>query len=89
MVDVCRQSLNKDLENDLVEEIRFYNSMKDDDDDKISLEYHCEMYETVKTFNDMLSILFLHFSIISYPNNTIYEDTRIIILELNLKMPLG
>ncbi len=65
--------MNRDLENDLAEEIRFYNSMKDDDD-KISLEYHCEMYETVKTFNDMLSILFLHFSnIISYPNETFYE----------------
>ncbi len=73
MVDVCRQYMNRDLENDLSEEIRFYNSMNDDDD-KIGLEYHCEMYETVKTFNDMLSILFLHFSnIISYPNETFYE----------------
>ncbi len=73
MVDVCRQYMNRDLENELAEGLRFYKSMKDDDD-KISLEYHCEIYETVKTFNDMLSILFLHFSnIISYPNETFYE----------------
>ena len=43
-------------------------------DDGKSLEYHYDLYETVKTFNDYLCIVYLNLAnILTYPNETFYE----------------
>lgn len=73
LIDVCRQYMNNDLEQELEDEIRFFESTEEADDKK-SLEYHYDLSETVKTFNDYLCIVFLNLAnILTYPNETFYE----------------
>ena len=73
MIDLCRQYMNNDLEQELDNEIRFFESTEEADD-KRSLEYHYDLAETVKSFNDYLCIVFLNIAnILTYPNETFYE----------------
>lgn len=73
IIDLCRQNMNNKLEQELDDNIRVREQM-DDAADSGSLEYHYDLYETVKTFNDFLCITFLHLAnILTYPNETFYE----------------
>ena len=72
-IDLCRQYMNNSLEQELNDEIRFFESTEEADDQK-TLEYHYDLVETVKTFNDYLCIIFLNLAnILTYPNETFYE----------------
>ena len=59
LVDLCRQYMKNDLEQEIDDEIKFFESTEDVDDEKI-LEYHYDLRETIKTFNDYLCIIFLN-----------------------------
>ena len=73
LIDMCRQNMKSDLETELDDEIRLLNATDDEFDGK-SLEYHYDLYETVKTFNDYLCIVYLNLAnILTYPNETFYE----------------
>ena len=64
--------MRNDLEREIDDEIKFFESTKEDDDEK-SLEYHYDLRETIKTFNDYLCIVFLNLAnILIYPNETFY-----------------
>ena len=72
MIDLCRQYMTNELEQELDNEIHFFESVEEDD--KKSLEYHYDLAETVKSFNDYLCIVFLNLTnILTYPNETFYE----------------
>lgn len=73
LIDMCRQNMDSQFERELDDEIRLLNATDDEFDGK-SLEYHYDLYETVKTFNDYLCIVYLNLSnILTYPNETFYE----------------
>jgi len=73
LVDICRQYMKNDLEQEIDDEIKFFESTEDADDVK-SLEYHYDLRETIKTFNDYLCIVFLNLAnILIYPNETFYN----------------
>ena len=73
MIDLCRQYMRNDLEKNLIREIQYFETTEEADDKK-SLEYHYNLLETVRSFNDYLCIVFLHISnILTYPNETFYE----------------
>jgi len=73
LVDICRQYMKNDLEQEIDDEIKFFESTEDADDVK-TLEYHYDLRETIKTFNDYLCIVFLNLAnILIYPNETFYE----------------
>ena len=73
LIDLCRQNMNSEFERELDDEINLLGTMDDDDNGK-TLEYHYDLYETVKTFNDFLCITFLNLSnILTYPNESFYE----------------
>jgi len=73
LIDMCRQNMNNQLERDLDDEVRLIEATDDEFEGK-SYEYHYDLYETVKSFNDYLCIIFLHLSnILTYPNETFYE----------------
>ena len=72
-IDLCRQYMKNDLEQELDDEIKLFESTEEASD-KRTLEYHYDLWETVKTFNDYLCIVFLNLSnILTYPNETFYE----------------
>ena len=50
-IDLCKQYMNKELEQELDNEIRFYESTEGEDDTR-TLEYLYDLSETVRTFND-------------------------------------
>ena len=56
LVDLCRQYMRNDLELEIDDEIKFFESTEDADDEK-TLEYHYDLRETIKTFNDYLCIV--------------------------------
>ena len=73
LIDMCRQNMDSQFERELDDEIRLLNATDDEFDGK-SLEYHYDLYETVKTFNDYLCIVYLNLAnILTYPNETFYE----------------
>ena len=75
-IDLCKQYMNKELEQELDNEIRFYESTEGDDD-KRTLEYLYDLSETVRTFNDYLCIVFLNLAnIFTYPNETFYQKYK-------------
>ena len=72
-IDLCRQYMNNDLEQELDDEIRFFETTEEAED-KRSLEYHYDLAETVKSFNDYLCLVFLNLAnILTFPNETFYE----------------
>jgi len=72
LVDLCRQYMNNELEWQIDDEVKYFESTEEADDQK-SLEYHYDLRETIKTFNDYLCIVFLNLSnILIYPNETFY-----------------
>ena len=72
-IDLCRHNRNNKLEQELDDKIRFFEQTEEADD-KRSLEYHYDLAETVKSFNDYLCIVFLNLAnILTYPNETFYE----------------
>ena len=72
LVDLCRQYMKNDLEQEIDDEIKFFEPTEDVDDEK-TLEYHYDLRETIKTFNDYLCIVFLNLAnILIYPNETFY-----------------
>jgi len=72
LIDLCRQYMKNDLEQEIDDEIKFFESTEDVDDEK-TLEYHYDLRETIKTFNDYLCIVFLNLAnILIYPNETFY-----------------
>ena len=72
LIDLCRQYMKNDLEQEIEDEIKFFESTEDNDDVK-TLEYHYDLRETIKTFNDYLCIVFLNLAnILVYPNETFY-----------------
>jgi len=73
LIDLCRQYMKNDLEQEIDDEIKFFESTEDVDDEK-TLAYHYDLRETIKTFNDYLCIVFLNLAnILVYPNETFYE----------------
>jgi hypothetical protein len=73
LIDLCRQNMNSEIEQELDNEIHLLETLNDDVNKK-SLEYHYDLYETVKTFNDFLCITYLHLSnILTYPNESFYH----------------
>ena len=71
-IDLCRQYMKNDLEQELDDEIKLFESTEEAAD-KRTLEYHYDLWETVKTFNDYLCIVFLNLAnILTYPNETFY-----------------
>lgn len=73
LIDHCRQNMKNEFEQETDDEIRFHEAT-DDDEEKKSLEYKYDLYETVKAFNDYLCITFLHLcNILTFPNETFYE----------------
>jgi len=75
-IDLCKQYMNKELEQELDNEIRFYESTEGEDDTR-TLEYLYDLSETVRTFNDYLCIVFLNLSnILTYPNETFYQKYK-------------
>ena len=73
LIDMCRQNMKSELETELDDEIRLLSATDDEFEGK-SLEYHYDLYETVKTFNDYLCIVYLNLAnILTYPNETFYE----------------
>ena len=58
LVDLCRQYMKNDLEQEVDDEIKFFESTKDVDDEK-TLEYHYDLRETIKTFNVASALYFL------------------------------
>jgi len=75
-IDLCKQYMNKELEQELDHEIRFYESTEGDDYIR-TLEYLYDLSETVRTFNDYLCIVFLNLAnILTYPNETFYEKYK-------------
>ena len=73
LIDLCRQNMNNELEKDLDDEIRLLTTTDDEINGK-TLEYYYDLYETVKTFNDYLCIVYLNLAnILTYPNETFYE----------------
>ena len=51
LVDLCRQYMKNELEQEIDDEIKFFESTEDVDDEK-TLAYHYDLRETIKTFND-------------------------------------
>ena len=75
-IDLCKQYMSKELEQELDNEIRFYESTEGEDDTR-TLEYLYDLSETVRTFNDYSCIVFLNLSnILTYPNETFYEKYK-------------
>ena len=73
LVDLCRQYMKNDLEWQIDDEVKYFESTEEADDKK-SLEYHYDLRETIKTFNDYLCIVFLNLAnILIYPNETFYK----------------
>lgn len=73
LIDECRQNMNRDLENELRNEIRLLEST-DNEKDEANREYTYDLYETIKSFNDYLCIVYLNLAnIITYPNETFYQ----------------
>ena len=65
--------MKNELEQELDDEIKLFESTEETADKK-TLEYHYDLWETVKTFNDYLCIVFLNLSnILTYPNETFYD----------------
>ena len=62
LVDLCRQYMKNDLEWEIDDEVKYFESTQEADDEK-SLEYHYDLRETIKTFNDYLCIVFLNLAI--------------------------
>ena len=61
------------MEGQLEDEIKVFESTEEVED-KRSLEYHYDLLEIVRTFNDYLCIVFLNLAnILTYPNETFYE----------------
>ena len=58
LVDLSRQYMKNDLEQEIDDEIKFFESTEDVNDEK-TLECHYDLRETIKTFNDYLCIVFL------------------------------
>ena len=54
LVDLCRQYMNNELEWQIDDEVKYFESMEEADDQK-SLEYHYDLRETIKAFNDFLT----------------------------------
>ena len=72
LIDLCRQYMKNDLEQEIDDEIKFFESTEDANDEK-TLAYHYDLRETIKTFNDYLCIVFLNLAnILTYPNETFY-----------------
>ena len=72
-IDLCRQYMNNNLEHEIDDEIRLFEAIKEDSDGR-TLEYHYDLRETVRSFNDYLCIVFLNIAnILTYPNETFYE----------------
>ena len=73
LIDLCRQYMKNDLEQEIDDEIKFFESTEEADDGR-TLEYHYDLRETIKSFNDYLCIVFLNLAnILIYPNETFYE----------------
>jgi len=72
LVDLCRQYMKNELEWQIDDEVKYFESIEEADDEK-TLEYHYDLRETIKTFNDYLCIVFLNLAnILIYPNETFY-----------------
>ena len=72
LIDLCRQYMKNDLEQEIDDEIKFFESTEEADDGR-TLEYHYDLRETIKSFNDYLCIVFLNLAnILIYPNETFY-----------------
>jgi len=72
-IDLCRQYMNNNLEHEIDDEIRLFEATKDEYDGR-TLEYHYDLRETIRSFNDYLCIVFLNIAnILTYPNETFYE----------------
>ena len=72
LIDLCRQYMNNELEWQIDDEVKYFESTEEADDQK-SLEYHYDLRETIKTFNDYLCVVFLNLAnILIYPNETFY-----------------
>ena len=72
-IDLCRQYMNNNLEHEIDDEIRLFEATKDVADGR-TLEYHYDLRETIRSFNDYLCIVFLNIAnILTYPNETFYE----------------
>ena len=72
LIDLCRQYMKNELEWEIDDEVKYFESTEEADDKK-SLEYHYDLRETIKTFNDYLCIVFLNLAnILIYPNETFY-----------------
>ena len=68
--------MNKELEQERDNEIRFYESTEGDDDTR-TLEYLYDLSETVRTFDDYLCIIFLNLAnILTYPNEAFYQKYK-------------
>ena len=64
--------MNNELEWQIDDEVKYFESTEEADDQK-SLEYHYDLRETIKTFNDYLCVVFLNLAnILIYPNETFY-----------------
>ena len=73
LIDLCRQYMKNDLEQEMDDEIKFFESTEEADDER-TLEYHYDLRETIKSFNDYLCIVFLNLAnILIYPNETFYK----------------
>ena len=72
-IDLCRQYMNNNLEHEIDDEIRLFEAIKEDSDGR-TLEYHYDLRETVRSFNDYFCIVFLNIAnILTYSNETFYE----------------
>ena len=73
LIDLCRQNMNKELEDAILTELDFMEQISDPIDQK-TLDYHYDLFETVQTFNDYLCVVFLHLcNILQYPNTLWYD----------------
>jgi len=70
--NIYRQYMKNELDWQIYDEVKYFESTEEADDQK-SLEYHYDLRETIKTFNDYLCIVFLNLAnILIYPNETFY-----------------
>jgi len=77
MIDLCRQNMNKKLEDAILTELDFMEEINDPvltPEDNKTLDYHYDLFETVQSFNDYLCVVFLNLcNILQYPNTLWYE----------------
>ena len=65
--------MNNNLEQKIDDEIKLFEVTKDEYDGR-ALEYHYDLRETARSFNDYLCIVFLNIAnILTDPNETFYE----------------